>query len=501
MPRRDVDRPAASLSTAPNLGFCRFDFSLFEDRYLFSSVRRLIGRFLGGGSGRTPPLLEPLAIFTAGAESAGTRRMATSAFAVRVASAALAWASQVLLARWMGRFDYGVFVVLWTLVVTFGVVFAFGLEQSVVTLLRRYAQEGDPGAARGLVLAGRLFAFAVASLIAAAGCLLLLVQPDLVADYRRLPLFVAAVCLPIYAVAEIQDGIAVAHGWPDLALLPTFLARPATILVLMAFALLAGIGMTALTACWVAVIATWSVTLVQTVVIGRRLDAVLPPAPRRFDVALWVRTSAPMFLVDSFVVLLAAVDILLVGRFAEPGDVAIYFATVKTLALVHFVYYAAKVASARRFATYWHAGDRAGLAAFAARVGRWTFWASLALSIVVLALGRPLLSLFGPAFVEGWAILFVLVVGVLARASVGPAETLLTMAGQQTASATVHGLTLAVSLMANAAIVPIYGIWGAAFATAGAMIVESILLRIAVARRLGLDVFVLTSTASAHPPP
>ena len=86
------------------------------------------------------------------------------------------------------------------------VVFAFGLEQSVITLLRKYAHEGDHAAARGLLVASRLFAFALASLIAGAGCAVLWLRPDLVTGYYAVPVFVAAVCLPIYTVA-VDEGL------------------------------------------------------------------------------------------------------------------------------------------------------------------------------------------------------------------------------------------------------------------------------------------------------
>ncbi len=460
----------------------------------FQSTRSLIERLLPSNIAQAVLAgLDAAAPFVARPGRTSTRQMAASAFFVRVLSAGLAYVSQMLLARWLGGFEYGVFVVLWTLVITLGVVFAFGLEQSVITLLRKYAHEGDHAGARGLLLASRLFAFVVSALIAAAGCTLLWMRPDLVADYYVVPIFVAAVCLPIYTVAEVQDAIAVAHGWPDLALMPTFLARPALILLVVGGAFLAGLPTTAVAACWAAVIATWSVTLVQTVLLGRRLATTLPAVAPRWDLRLWLRLSAPMFLVDAFLVLLNSIDILVVGRFAEPDRVAIYFATVKTLALVHFVHYAARVASAERFASAWHAGDRADLVTFVARVVRWTFWASLAMSIGVLIVGRPLLWLFGPDFTEGFPILFVLIVGVLARASVGPAETLLSMAGQQGASALVYGLTFAGSVLLNLILVPIYGIWGAAFATTAAMVFESVLLALVVRRRLGLDVFVATS--------
>src|SRR5690606_11731195 len=119
-------------------------------------------------------------------------------------------------------------------------------------------------------------------------------------------------------------------------------------------------------------------------------------------------------------------DVLMVGLYMTPHDVAVYFATVKTLALVHFVYFAVKAGVAQRYAQFAHGNDMAGLASFARETVAWTFWPSLAMGIVVLVLGLPMLTLFGPGFSDGYPLLFLLTIGVVARASVGPCESLLT---------------------------------------------------------------------------
>ena len=140
--------------------------------------------------------------------------------------------------------------------------------------------------------------------------------------------------------------------------------------------------------------------------------------------------SLPIFLVESFFFLLTNADVLMVGFFMQPNDVAVYFATVKTLALVHFVYFAVKAGVAQRYAQFTHA-DPERLAAFARETVSWTFWPSLVMALVVLALGKPMLMLFGPGFDAGYPLLFLLVAGVVARAAVGPCESLLTMSGNQ----------------------------------------------------------------------
>src|SRR5690606_15174450 len=103
----------------------------------------------------------------------------------------------------------------------------------------------------------------------------------------------------------------------------------------------------------------------------------------------------------------------------------------------------------------------------------WTFWPSVAMGVAVLVVGKPLLMLFGPGFDAGYLLLFVLVPGVIARASVGPAESLLTMSGNQSICAAVYGVTLAVNVMLNVMLIPAFGLWGAAVAMAAALACEA----------------------------
>ena len=174
----------------------------------------------------------------------------------------------------------------------------------------------------------------------------------------------------------------------------------------------------------------------------------------------------------------------MVGFYLTPHDVAIYYATVKTLALVHFVYFAVKAGVAQRYAQFTH-GETGKLDAFARETVAWTFWPSLVMALVVLAIGKPMLALFGEGFDEGYPFLFLLVVGVVARASVGPAESLLTMSGNQNVCAAVYAMTLAINIGLNVVLIPTLGLWGAAVATAVAMTFEAAALSFTVGRKLG----------------
>ena len=65
-------------------------------------------------------LARGLALLNGSGDHASTSRAAVMAFLIRVVSAGIAYLSQVLLARWMGSFEYGVFVFVWVWVLILG---------------------------------------------------------------------------------------------------------------------------------------------------------------------------------------------------------------------------------------------------------------------------------------------------------------------------------------------------------------------------------------------
>lgn len=65
-----------------------------------------------------------------GSDSSLARRMAGTAFLIRVASAALAYGSQVLFARWMGSSEFGIYVYVWTWVLMGGDLIHLGLASA-----------------------------------------------------------------------------------------------------------------------------------------------------------------------------------------------------------------------------------------------------------------------------------------------------------------------------------------------------------------------------------
>ncbi|HEY0234784.1 MAG TPA: oligosaccharide flippase family protein [Afipia sp.] len=438
-----------------------------------SQVQGLIARLRGliGGTG----------------EASLTRRLAGTVFLIRVLSAVLAYGSQILLARWMGGSDYGIYVYVWTWVLLLGSMLDFGIAVTAQKLIPEYRASGQMSLLRGFLSGSRWMTFGASAAVALllAGVVKLIgasLEPELI-----VPLYIGCLTLPAFVVANTQDGIARSHDWMRLGLMPQFIVRQTLIIGFTAGAVALGLKLGASAAMIASAAAVWIAMLGQMIVLNRRLDSHVEAGAKSYDFLEWLKISLPIMMVEGFYLLLSYTDILVLQQFRSSQEVGVYFAVVKTLALVSFIHYAMSATTAHRFAEYQSDPER--LSAYVAHAIKWTFWPSLAATALLLAFGEPILWLFGSQFTEGYGIMFVAAIGLLARSAIGPVERLLNMSGNQNSCALAYALAFAINLILCLLLVPRFGGYGAAAATSLSLVFETVLLFWITRRRLGLHVF------------
>jgi O-antigen/teichoic acid export membrane protein len=438
---------------------------------VIARLRAMAGRFLGGSS-----------------EASVTKRLAGTIFIIRVLSAAMAYLSQILLARWMGGSDYGVYVYVWTWVLLLGSMMDFGISASAQKLIPEYRARGEHALLRGFLSGSRWMTCAVSSVVSLllAG-LVKVLSPSIDAN-AVLPLYVGCLTLPAFVVANTQDGIARSHDWMRLGLMPQFIVRQSLIIGLTAGAFALGFHLGATVAMLASAAAVWIAMLGQMVVLNRKLGRHIAPGDKAYDFRGWLAVSLPILMVEGFYLLLSYTDVLVLQQFRSSEEVGVYFAVVKTLALVSFIHYAMAATTAHRFAEYHALGDKPRLEAYVAHAINWTFWPSLAATVLLLALGKPLLWLFGPQFVVGYDIMFIAAIGLVVRSAIGPVERLLNMLGHQHICALAYALSFVMNLVLCVVLVPRFGGHGAAAATSISLAFETVLLFWIVRQRLGLHV-------------
>ncbi|MEZ5926377.1 MAG: lipopolysaccharide biosynthesis protein [Hyphomicrobiaceae bacterium] len=423
-------------------------------------------------------------------ERGRAQRAALTAFAIRVLSAGIAYLTQVVLARWMGSYEYGIFVFVWVWVLILGGLSSLGINIAVIRFVPEYKERNEPDLLRGILLGSRLLTVLVSTSVALTGLLGLKIFAASLDNHYVLPLYLALFCLPLYTLTDMQDGIGRGHSWFQLALLPPYVIRPLLILLAMVAAHELDLPMVASTAAGCAIFATWATGLLQLALVQRRLAVEPGPGSYAFETRTWLVTALPIFMISGFELLIQNTDVLVLTSFESADTVGIYYAALKTIGLISFVHYAVGSALASRLSTLNTRGDRQGLESFVRDAANWTFWPSLGAAVLLLLAGPALLSLFGPGFESGYPVMFLMVVGYLIRASVGPAEFVLRMLGEQTSCAVVFGVSAVFNLMANLLLVPQLGLIGAAISSSATLLGASIAFYVIAKRRLGLDIAV-----------
>ncbi|WP_246735015.1 polysaccharide biosynthesis C-terminal domain-containing protein [Bradyrhizobium sp. S69] len=438
---------------------------------VLARLRAMAGAVLGGSS-----------------EASVTKRLAGTVFIIRVFSAGLAYLSQILLARWMGGSDYGIYVYVWTWVLLLGSMMDFGISASAQKIIPEYRTRGEQALLRGFLSGSRWMTLSVSAVVSLllAGVVRLL-SPWL-GSGEIVPLYIGCATLPAFVVANTQDGIARSHDWMRLGLMPQFVIRQALIIGLTAGAFALGLQLGATIAMLASAGAVWIAMIGQMIVLNRRLAGHIAAGPKAYDFRGWLAISLPILLVESFYLLLSYTDVLVLQQFRSSEEVGVYFAVVKTLALVSFIHYAMSATTAHRFAEYHALGDKERLSAYVAHAIKWTFWPSLAATVLLLALGKPLLWLFGAQFVGGYDIMFIAAIGLVVRSAIGPVERLLNMLGHQHICALAYALAFVMNMVLCIALVPRFGGHGAAAATSISLVFETVLLFWIVRQRLGLHV-------------
>src|SRR5260370_4651580 len=145
-------------------------------------------------------------------------------------------------------------------------------------------------------------------------------------------------------------------------LMPEFIVRQPMMIGFTAGAFALGFHLGATTAMLASLAAVWGAMIGQMIVLNRRLGGHIEPGPKAYDFRGWLKTSLPILLVESFYLLLSYTDVLVLQQFRSSQEVGVYFAVVKTLALVSFIHYAMSATTAQRFTEYPTTGDPERLA-------------------------------------------------------------------------------------------------------------------------------------------
>ena len=396
-----------------------------------------------------------------------------------------AYVAQVLLARWLGSTEYGVYSFAWSLAFLVAVLVRFGQGTVILRFLPIYLANKDESRLLGVLIC----TIGVTTLLSILVTILGLTVPRFVAlEPRTIAwLSVATLLVPLLVYQDLARNISRVLGFTLVAFVPRELALHVLIIVGMAVAVAFKLSATAVTALAIIFAALLLPLIVQAALSIRALPRSLWHKTAQWEWPAWFSVAWRLVLVAGFLELTRRSDIVLIGFFLGPEEVSIYSAASRTAALIQVIPASMLAMVVSRFAVLHSDGKTAELQSLVASLVQSIFWPTLAISLVFAAASPWIIAVFGPDFRSGAITLSILAFANLSYAVRDPSSGILSVTGNQSALLRVYGVSTVIHVGVNSILIPAFGINAAALGTAIVLTASAVWLNVITNRELQID--------------
>ena len=346
-----------------------------------------------------------------------------------------------------------------------------------------------PVAATGLLLGGLAYGFApeLADTFSRHG------ETAQLTDFIR----TFAVFVPVSALS--LTVFAATRGFATMR--PTVLldkiARPALQPLLVLLAIVAGAGSSLIALAYLGpyvpvVVAglAWLAVLLRRA--ERPRDGAPEPQPARPTgrlVGEFWRFTGPRGLAAVFQTTSLWVNTLLIGALRSTADAGVYAAASRYLTVAAMVAVAIRQVLAPKVSELLARRSTERAAAVYQTTTAWLVAINWPIYLALIIFGGPLLAVFGRDFADGQVVLVVLAAAMLVATSVGPVDVVLLMGGRSSWNLINTVVSLGANLALNVALIPRYGLAGAAVASGVGTLLNNLLPLGQVWRSMGLHPF------------
>ena len=408
-------------------------------------------------------------------------------FGGRIVKLSLTFVIQIVMARLLGATSYGGVVLATTVVGIAGTVGGLGIGGGLTRKLPLY--EDDTARARGVVRAS----FTIGLLGRSVAALVLVAAAPLVAtrlfDDPNVAVLIriAAVGLPLGTLAGLSLGTTRSLRDARPNVLVQHILNPVAKFTFVSGLLLAGLGVVGAIAG--RVLAQALGTVVAVYVAYRLLPFSVRGAAERMHREL-LEFSLPLMLSSGMVLVIGQTDTFLLGTFLTSGDVGVYNAAFNLQEIGFFFLYPVSFLLPPVL-TRLQAEDESGDIRRTYRIAtKWMTLPTVPLFLLVFLFPAVVINVsFGQEFVAGETALRVLVLAPLVSVLLGANGRALVALGHNKVNMYVNTATAGLNVALNPALIPPFGILGAAIASAGSFVFRDAVYTVVLYRRHGVVPF------------
>ncbi|MFG6106819.1 flippase [Leptothoe sp. EHU-05/26/07-4] len=413
-------------------------------------------------------------------------RGAGAALTVQIISAGVLYSSQVLLARWMGTAAYGIYDYATAIGIFWAFIAGFGLPTAVLRFISAYNAQEDWSHLKGIIWGSWLQTLLIGILTSLCGTgILLWLNANRDLGAYTMPVVIGIWTIPTVALVSLQKEIIRGFQRIVLSYAPSLVMQP-LLLIIMAAVWQRLYGLTSTVAIALSLLSALLTLGFQWLLFQQSVDAKIRHAQPAYEISRWWKAAVPLMLFGGSFMVLSQTDTLMIGVFLDAKQVGIYGAALKTALWVPFILASVNAIAAPLIASLYAQGDHERLQQLVSTVARWMFYPAFITSIGLISFAGPVLQLFGPEFVAAKGALTILILGQLVNVGAGSVGYILTMTGYQSQSAVVMAISALVNVILNLVGIHVFGIVGAAMATAFSMAMWNVWLYCLVVRHVGV---------------
>ena len=407
---------------------------------------------------------------------------------LKVVGSGLSFVLNVILARLLGVNGLGIYsyVLAWNQLLA--VPALLGLDNLLVREIAIYKAQSSWGLIRGILRWSNLIvaisSFSIASIaIAFTWYSGIKARPEMLIAFS-----LAMVLLPISALRNIRLSTMRAFQRVLMGLIPEMLFVPVIIITLTGCSYF--FIDSDLTASWILGIRL--IATIITLAIGMwLLQRVLPPPVKQaaceYQIRAWSSKLLPFMLLGGMYVATSRSDVLMLGAIRGTDAAGLYDPVTRGVELLAFVFIAANNVLSSSIASLYAENKLKEMQRIVTQSSRIMLLISLPIAAFLLLGGNWYLSLFGFEFLQARSALAILCLGQLFSLAVGSVDTLLTMTGHENYSLMGSVVNVMLNVILNWFWIPLWGINGAAAATASSIVVVSILKLVWVRNKIGVN--------------
>ena len=412
-------------------------------------------------------------------------------YGLLVASVGLSLVTSIFLARSLGPAGYGDYAYAMTWLLVLSTIAQVGTDKLALRSTAAYLSKSEWSLLNGLVrwVTGNSL---LASLLVATGAIV--ISRFLITDIDPVTLAtltIAFLMLPLLVLTRVLQGVLRGLNHILQGQVAEVFIRPFLLSVFLIVVFLFNRPLTPPQAMGLHVLAAAAGAVLGIILFVRAYPAAARGAVPQFLPRAWWAIALPFLFTGLLETLNQRADILILGSIAGTEPVGIYNVVKRLGEPALFVLISVNMALAPRISRLYASNDRLGMQALITKSTRLIVYVSFPISLFLIIAGPWLLTLWGPSFAAGYTALIIVSLGYLANAATGPVILLLNMTRHERAAMLSVGIGVIINIILNFALIPTYGINGAALATATSTVVLNLLLVYFVRKRLGIDATIL----------